>query len=116
VEITAKVKKPNWRWYGTGPVHGIQIQEGPYEGRLVITSYFTVMQQGERKSYAHIIFSDDNGKTWEPGNPTPQAGVGECTVAELPGGKLMLNMQSSHSFVRMVAFSNDGGESWSQPK
>src|SRR5699024_5822915 len=115
-EITAEVKKPHWRWYGTGPVHGIQIKEGTYKGRLVIPSYFTVMKGGERKDYSHMIFSDDGGKTWKPGTPTPQSGVGECTVAELPGGRLMLNMRSSHSLVRMVAFSEDGGESWSEPK
>ena len=27
-EITQSVKKPNWTWYATGPVHGIQIKKG----------------------------------------------------------------------------------------
>jgi len=112
-EITSDVKKPEWRWYGTGPVHGIQVREGEYKGRLVVPSYFTVMEDGELKNYSHMIFSDDGGKTWEPGTPTLQSGVGECTVAELPGGSLMLNMRANDFFERKVALSNDGGETWS---
>ena len=29
VEITESVKKPDWTWYATGPVNGIQPQEWP---------------------------------------------------------------------------------------
>ena len=35
-EITKDVKKDNWTWYATGPVHGIQIQNGSYSGRMII--------------------------------------------------------------------------------
>ena len=29
IEITRQVKKPEWRWYATGPGHGIQLAERP---------------------------------------------------------------------------------------
>ncbi|HPD48605.1 MAG TPA: sialidase family protein [Anaerohalosphaeraceae bacterium] len=35
-EITSDVKNPDWTWYATGPCTGIQIQNGPCRGRLVI--------------------------------------------------------------------------------
>ncbi len=35
-EITAEVKRPEWRWYATGPGVGIQLTRGPWKGRLLI--------------------------------------------------------------------------------
>ena len=35
-EITKSVKKKDWGWYATGPVHSIQLQRGKHRGRLVI--------------------------------------------------------------------------------
>ena len=81
VEITSSVKKEKWDWYATGPCHGIQIQKGIHKGRLVAPNYFTTRESGKVTSYSHIIYSDDYGKTWKPGEPTPVGGVGECSVA-----------------------------------
>lgn len=36
IEITATTKKKDWWWYATGPGVGIQLQQGPHKGRLVI--------------------------------------------------------------------------------
>ena len=36
IEITATTKKSDWWWYATGPGIGIQLQQGPHKGRLVI--------------------------------------------------------------------------------
>ena len=33
---SSDVKNPDWTWYATGPCTGIQIQNGPCRGRLVI--------------------------------------------------------------------------------
>lgn len=42
--------------------------------------------------------------------------MNECTVAELSGGRLMLNMRSYRGrHLRAVAVSGDGGETWSTP-
>ena len=40
-EITSDVKKPDWTWYATGPVNGIQLSSKKYNGRLVIPSDHT---------------------------------------------------------------------------
>ncbi len=112
-EITGSVKKENWTWYATGPCHGIQLENGKYKGRLVIPCDH--IEAGTKKYYSHIIFSDDNGKSWKLGGSSPQDQVNECTVAELPDGRLILNMRNydRSQKSRKISFSNDGGESWS---
>jgi len=113
VEITTQVKKSNWTWYATGPCHAIQIEKGKYKGRLVIPCDH--IEAGSGKYYSHIIFSDDHGKTWAMGGTTPQDQVNECTIAELKGGKLMLNMRNYDRTQksRKVSISDDGGMTWS---
>jgi len=116
VEITSSVKKEKWDWYATGPCHGIQIQKGIHKGRLVAPNYFTTRENGKSKSYSHIIYSDDYGKTWKPGEPTPNSGVGECSVVEIGEGTLMLNMRADEGFYRKSSISSDGGITWSSPQ
>ena len=116
VEITSSVKKEKWDWYATGPCHGIQIQKGIHKGRLVAPNYFTTRESGKVTSYSHIIYSDDYGKTWKPGEPTPVGGVGECSVAEIGEGTLMLNMRAYEGYYRKSCTSIDGGLTWSSPQ
>jgi sialidase-1 len=111
-EITDSVKLRNWTWYATGPCHGIQVKNGSYKNRLVIPCDH--MEAETKKYYSHIIYSDDHGKTWKLGGTTPQDQVNECTVAELPGGTLMLNMRNYDRTrkSRKISMSYDGGLTW----
>jgi sialidase-1 len=112
-EITASVKLGNWTWYATGPCHGIQLKHGTNTGRLVIPCDH--IEAGTKKYYSHIIYSDDHGKTWQLGGTTPQDQVNECTVAELPDGKLLLNMRNYDRTQksRKISYSENGGLTWS---
>ncbi len=112
-EITETTKKKDWTWYATGPVHGIQIKNGNYKGRLVIPCDH--IEAASKHYYSHIIYSDDHGLTWELGGSTPQHQVNECTVAELAEGQLILNMRNYDRTkkTRKISLSDDGGESWS---
>ena len=114
-EITADIKDESWDWYGTGPVHGIQIRNGTYKGRLVSPNYFTTRENGSVEDYSHVAYSDDHGATWKAGAPTPSGSVGECSVAELADGSLILNMRTGDGFYRKQSISSDGGETWSDP-
>ncbi|WP_286880259.1 MULTISPECIES: sialidase family protein [unclassified Proteiniphilum] len=116
VEITKSIKKPIWDWYGTGPVHGIQIKKGIFKNRLVSPNYFTIRENGKVVDYSHIAYSDDYGITWKAGNPTPVGEVGECSVAELEDGTLILNMRTDEGYYRKYSLSVDGGITWSIPK
>lgn len=111
-EITDQVKKPDWSWYATGPCHGLQITNGKYAGRLVIP--INHIERGTNQNFAHIIYSDDHGKSWNLGNNTPQDKMNETTVAEISKGRLMLNMRNADRSIktRHTAISSNGGLSW----
>jgi sialidase-1 len=111
-EITTEVKRTNWTWYATGPGAGIQIERGTNRGRLVIPCDH--IEAGTKRYFSHVIYSDDHGQTWQPGGTTPRDQVNECQVAELPGGRLLLNMRNydRSQTTRQIAFSDDGGETW----
>jgi len=114
-EITSAVKRTDWTWYATGPCNGIQIRSKKHNGRLVIPCDH--IEAGSKKYYSHTIHSDDGGQTWILGGSTPSDQVNECTVAELPKGKLMLNMRNYTSVRhRQTSISRDGGETWSPLK
>ena len=111
-EITSSVKKSNWTWYATGPVHGIQIQKGKKSGRMIVPCDH--IEAKTKKYFSHIIFSDDGGISWEIGGITPQDNVNECTIAEIGRGKLILNMRNYDrtKMNRQISISNDYGDSW----
>lgn len=111
-EITDKVKKENWTWYATGPGSAVQISRGKYKGRLVVGCNH--VEAITKKNYVHAIYSDDGGQTWTLGGVTAQDQVNESSVAELPNGKLMVNMRNAGKMRnRQVSTSKDGGISWS---
>ncbi len=118
-EITESTKDPEWGWYATGPGIGIQIQHGPSAGRLVVPcdhSYTVEQADGSTHSEygAHVIYSDDHGKTWQLGQ-TVRPKMNECQVVELTGGKLLLDMRSYRGQgCRAQSTSSDGGETWSK--
>lgn len=110
-DITDQVKKPHWRWYATGPCHGIQLDSG----RLVIPANYsdhTHEDDGVHPYSAHVIFSDDGGDTWQMGG-SPGPATNESTVVALNDGTLMLNMRSYHDLNRRaVSWSHDDGATW----
>jgi sialidase-1 len=115
-EITTDAKKPDWTWYATGPGAGIQMENGPHKGRLVIPCDH--IEAATKRYYSHVIYSDDRGQTWKLGGSTPNDKVNECEVVELAGGRLMLNMRNYDRAqrARQVAVSADGGETWTDQR
>lgn len=123
-EITKNVKDSAWGWYATGPGVGIQIQDGPHAGRLVIPCVHSYddpngkVRGGHYEYGSHAIHSDDHGKTWKLGG-TIRPKVNECQVVELFDGKgtLLMNMRSYFERNRRThAISHDGGLTWSSPR
>jgi sialidase-1 len=112
-EITESVYQPDWRWYGTGPCHGIVKQFEPHRGRVVIAARHSATGQPVA---AHFIYSDDGGKRWNIGGTVPHPKSSEATVVERSDGALMIhcrNQEDSQSH-RVVAISFDGGETFAE--
>lgn len=110
-DLTPQLKRPNWTWYAMGPCHAVQLSSG----RLLVPCNHAVLEPGETgagRYISHTVFSDDHGDTWQIG-----ADVGlytnECSLAELPDGRVYFNMRSYHGRgCRAVAYSQDGGVTW----
>jgi sialidase-1 len=116
VEITSSVKPPNWKWYASGPVHAIQLEQNNYKNRIVVPCNHTVVDID--KHISHVIYSDDNGITWQLGGSVSKEKTDECTVAELANGDILLNMRNSKRNLpnRKTTLSSDGGITWSSPE
>ena len=114
-DITKTTKRENWRWYATGPGSGIQLTRGPHSGRLLAPCDHSRAEDGQYGS--HTIISDDHGETWNLAGIVPEPGVNECTAAELPDGKILINMRNMRKGdigkkARQIAISDDGGSTW----
>ena len=108
VDITRSVKRPEWSWYATGPVNGIQTKSG----RLVIPCD----HDRDHKHYSHVIYSDDAGQTWQIGGIVGP-GANESTIAEATDGTLVFNLRSYRGVNRrLVAVSRDGGQTFEEPR
>lgn len=121
-EITKAVKRKEWGWYATGPVHSIQLTRGKHKGRLVVPCDHRIGQGGHDSGDlgAHAIYSDDHGRSWKLGavDDTYADGLNanETTVVELADGRLLFNTRDQNGTApgtRGVAWSLDGGDSFS---
>lgn len=108
-DISASTRKPEWRWYATGPCHGIQLQSG----RLLIPANHSTSPD-HKDWFSHVIYSDDHGKTWAIGG-IHQGYTNESTIAELADGRVYQNMRSyKKENRRRIAWSSDGGLTWTE--
>lgn len=124
VEITSTFEKfrpqYNWKVLATGPAHGIQLRTG----RLVVPIWLSTGTGGHahRPSITSVIFSDDGGQTWQPGEiavPNTDKWIfpNETVVVELADGRVMLNVRSeSIAQRRLIVTSRDGAIGWTAPK
>ena len=115
VEITSTFEpfrsQCDWQAIATGPGHGIQLRSG----RLVVPVWIATYEGGSSIRHASsVVYSDDDGTTWHAGEIAVRGG-GECNVAELSDGKVILTARNSDpSNRRAVTFSPDGATSWSR--
>ncbi len=114
LEITESLRRFEFSFarLGTGPGHGIQTAAG----RLLAPLWLNDKIGKDYRS--GMAYSDDGGTTWKAGGLVPAGvqGLNECSVAELPGGKLLLNMRNRQAKCRAVATSDDGGLRLSVPQ
>ncbi|AFK03472.1 exo-alpha-sialidase [Emticicia oligotrophica DSM 17448] len=131
VNITTQVHRPkqtnvnknynfqeDWRSYANTPGHAMQFQYGKYRGRIYVAANHSAGEpQKEFTDYtAHGFFTDDHGKTFKLSENISIAGSNEATATEISGNRLMMNMRNQKGDIRqrIVAISENGGETWSQ--
>ena len=117
LDITRSVKHPlEATNYASGPGTGIQLKKGKFRGRIIIP--FTQGPWKDMKVYA--VYSDDLGVSWNRGQSASNQSPGmpnEVQMVELKDGTIMLNARSyKGNLCRKIAFSQDGGEHWSDLK
>ncbi|TWU57142.1 sialidase family protein [Rubripirellula reticaptiva] len=122
VDITATFepfrKHYDWKVIATGPGHGIQLSSG----RLVVPIWLAYGNAGDHSpSAAATIFSDDHGRTWQPGKlAVPNEGdfnnPNETMLATLSDDSVMLVTRSvSKPNRKLITISSDGATGWSKP-
>ena len=131
VNITSQVHKPNnptfnaaytnpadWRHYANTPGHAFQFQNGAYKGRIYVAANHSQGDaQDEFKDYlAHGFYTDDHGKTFKISESIKFPGSNESIAAELPNGRMIMSTRNQRSDIRsrIIAYSNDGGATWSE--
>lgn len=113
VDLLGAVKQRHWKGLFTASGHGIQLQTGPYKGRLLQP---LVYRTANGTIHALDIYSDDDGATWRDG-----ASIGpdtdESKAVQLADGAVMQNLRSDdpHIHARMIAISHDGGIHFGPP-
>jgi sialidase-1 len=129
-DITAQVKRPDWRWYATGPGHALALTRGPHAGRLVVPADHSVAppagstDTGQEARYygGHALYSDDGGATWRigfvDGAHDGRVNPNESSAAELPDGRLYLGARDQNGTSagnRLDSYSADGGRTLERP-
>ncbi|MFE0651979.1 exo-alpha-sialidase [Streptomyces sp. NPDC059534] len=105
--ITQDIKDPAWKGMFASSGTGIQLSTG----RLVQQYAFRKADGG---IWAASAYSDDHGTTWRMGNPVGPL-MDENKTVELADGRIMLNSRTSSAKTRLVAYSADGGITYSTP-
>ncbi|WP_406064733.1 exo-alpha-sialidase [Streptomyces sp. NBC_01077] len=105
--ITQDIKDPSWKGMFASSGTGIQLSTG----RLVQQYAF---RKADGSIWAAGAYSDDHGTTWKMGNPVGPL-MDENKTVELADGRIMLNSRTSSAKTRLIAYSNDGGITYSTP-
>jgi sialidase-1 len=129
VNITIQVHRPkqpqvnaaynfseDWRSYANTPGHALQFASGKYKGRIYIAANHSAGAPKGRFEdyYAHGFYSDDHGRSFHLSETINLPGGNEATAAEVSNNGLLLNARNQKGDVRarIIARSNDGGQSW----
>lgn len=82
----------------------IQLRRGPCRGRLLVALY--------TKNLIGLVFSDDHGRTWQPGALVAFANASEPTIIERADGSVLVSprtMGAPAGRGRLIMLSHDGG-------
>ena len=87
--------------------NGLRLQRGSHAGRILFAA--AVLRNGQNVSDNYVIFSDDNGYTWQRSQRAFAAGD-EAKLIELTDGTVLISVRRSGA--RGYNRSTDGGMNW----
>ena len=119
VEITPTFEqfRPEYDWgvLAIGLPNGIRLRGG----RLLYPVWLSISKtRAHRPNRCGVIFSDDEGQTWQRGQLVPDVvpSLNECCAIELEDGRVLLNMRNGAGVRRrVISVSADGGGEWATP-
>jgi len=129
VNITTQVHRPkqpqtnpaynfseDWRSYANTPGHALQLNKGKYKGRIYVAANHSAGDPKPKAEdyFAHGFYTDDHGKTFHVSETINFPGGNESTAAEISNNGLLFNARNQKGDIRarIVAKSNDGGQTW----
>jgi sialidase-1 len=126
VEITRQLaafhKYYKWNVIAPGPGHGIQMKNG----RIVVPVWLCIGAlnksghgRSHRPSVTSVIYSDDNGKTWQCGDILPDTfkNMNETVAVEADDGGVWLYIRNEDpAYRKAIAYSKDGATNWTALK
>ena len=104
-DISEQVRRPEWRWYATGPGAVTRLASG----RLLIPANHAGRDRVHR---AHALHSDDGGESWALGGGVDSPGSNEGQLAQRPDGRVLLYLRNRVPGGKEFAISDDEGASW----
>jgi sialidase-1 len=109
----------DWKVLATGPGHGIRLKNG----RMLVPVWLSTGTGGNahRPSVVSVVFSDDQGKTWQRGDIIAReadvANPSETVPIQLLDGKVLFNIRNEGKpHFRAISISDDGATKWSKLK
>ena len=87
--------------------NGLRLQRGPHAGRILFAA--SLLRRNASVSDNYIIYSDDNGHSWQRSEMAFMGGD-ESKLIELTDGRILLSVRRSGA--RGWNISDDGGHSW----
>ena len=87
--------------------NGLRLKQGPHQGRLLFAA--SLLRNGQNVSDNYVLYSDDNGYTWQRSEMAYEAGD-ESKLIELNDGRILLSARRTGE--RGWNVSSDGGETW----
>ena len=87
--------------------NGLRLEHGPHAGRLLFAA--SLLRRSEWVSDNYVIYSDDNGRTWQRSECAFKGGD-EAKLIELRDGRVLVSVRRQGE--RGYNLSSDGGHTW----
>lgn len=107
MQLLNTLKRDDEKLLITGPGIGIQLNNGPYAGRLIVPVYSVT------KAGFGVLYSDNGGSDWfySAADTSSSGATAEGQVVELPDGSIRAFIRTSDGYI-VERTSIDGGVTW----